>query len=286
MKRVQSIFIVFLCITIVFSICLTSSVFAENNVSEQELHDILKTTKEGLILYDILGGYCMTKYLANSEDYKYKDHMEFIQSIIDIETDTVYDGYEFADENGKWICVDYRIYNKAGAKIKNLADLNNIIDQYFMGIAVTFDDESTVKSSEEGYLFRQPTLRIIDGQTYIMQQHVLWQDYSPLLFDKFEVASVDGDNAIVNVVGVCPYCEKNRHYQSEITVTVELEKVDGNWKIGGGSFFEDECTPVEENWYSAKSPSTGENTTLYIAIAGAAVVAMTSLVVRRKKKIA
>ncbi len=69
-------------------------------------------------------------------------------------------------------------------------------------------------------------------------------------------------------------------------VTVTLKKTAEGWKINGGTCFSaDFVEGFGDNWFKNTNPSTGENTILYIAIAGAAVVCMTALLVRKKREI-
>ncbi len=259
-----------------------------DEVSETEKEEILRVAKEGLILYDIFGGWgSVYRDDFDRTVFGYDEYEDFISEIVDIQKNIVKDEYEYINDSGSIEYVMLRWFYKAGEKIQSINDINNLINEYFIGHKVNITDESTVKYNEQGVATDYPTLIIENGETYIESfSYRLFAIEVPILvLKKFEVLEINKDEAIVQVVGECPYCGGGEiHDHTEVFLELNMVKTENGWRINGGNFFEDDCIPFV-NWYPEKSPETGENTVLYIAIAGAAVVCMTALLVRKKREI-
>ena len=269
MKRIKSITAILLIIFTVFS---NMGVFAasEEELSPAEREEIIETVFKSWWIYDVVIG---LNYTINHIDNDKKDsneltdgqkkYLEYTSDVYPGKIEMVRDGLDGID-----------VYNKT--KFKSIQELSDYMDTIFadniFGIGYEDDERyvSRYRFYDDGYL----CIRSYYG--YVL----------PLPMWDFEnVVDIKNVNGIVTVT------------LNEIEIglygTAKLKKVDGKWMVCGGSIFDGGLSDSGLNYYyrndipiyDLSSPSTGENTILYLAIAGAALAAMTALVVRRKRKI-
>ena len=178
--------------------------------------------------------------------------------------------------NKKWL--RHFIKDTLGKDIPLLADDVAII-KYLADFSLTIDDESTVELIDGKYKAHHPVLRTIDGELkinfYNGDLNIL--EPSRYYFDEYEVISVDGNKAIL----------KSPQYISDeektIDLTVELEKVNGQWKVCGGTIFtDDEHGSFHDSDLFA--PRTGEDFSLITHTLVIGVCAALMLVLSKRKR--
>jgi LPXTG-motif cell wall-anchored protein len=251
-----------------------------DEVSEEEKAEIIDAAKTAYTIYDTLTG-----VYAFSEDEWFE-----------------YSGPGYKTEYYAGFCMligkdsDFRCYRKTRFKATSSEEIFEVIDKYYEGyskdkIWVFVDTECQNYEISKSSVYEQivdyytdnwskPVALIIDGTVYTYTDYGLGGGFPlPPDFDTAVVTYADEKSAEITL----QYDLSHSDWDKNKNVTITMTKTPEGWKINGGTLFSDRHY---YNWYPEKSPSTGENTALYIAIAGGAVVAMTSLVVRKKKKIA
>lgn len=272
--------------------CLALPSFADE-VSEKEKEEILEFGDEAIRVYEWLTGSCLDAGIFNPTPGELRYQIE-VYDVSDVDLDLplmvyakssismtksdeffelldkYFINYEFDDK--MWVFSD----TEQDIEIKNHSHSNNY--KYFMV-------EAEGEGVDKMFASNLPYAVIYDGALYTKTHIPL--AYTVTFYGDVksgEIVSYDGKNATIkfNIVD-----GPNSSYVLRDDVTLELMKTNDGWKVSGGTAFSNYSHSMKaDNWFKNPPPPTGENTALYIVIAGAAVVAMTSLAVRKKKKIA
>ncbi len=247
-----------------------------DEVSEEEKAEILNSADEAIRVYECLTGSCLDNGIL------YSTPLEFITTY---ETDD----FEYPTKD----------YTKTTLSMTKSDEYYELIDKYFINYdlgedAWIFVDTKQENKIENGNLIIEGDIRhklpiaiIHDGTLYV-ENHV-GLAYTVCCYGDVkngEIVSYNGEKAVIeyNIVDGVESAGKGVGILYE-GVTAELTKTDEGWKISGGTCLSEYFgNHMGNNWYY-KQPETGENTVLYIAIAGAAVVCMTALLVRKKREI-
>ena len=261
------------------------------NVFATELNDEIKdevftAAHESMRFYEAFTGYI-----------SYSEELPYFSS--PIKTLELYNGVE--DFGQEYIG---ELYTKTSFKMTSEDEYYQLIDKYFVDystntvIVVERDDIVPDKSGRILYSDisdfeltnnNLPIALIYNGELYVMNQiryaYTVAQ-YCNVL--EGEIISYSGDTAVIQ----CDICDFSYalgdidEYKEvlEKDLTVELKKTDDGWKVCGGTVFD--AYVLDRSWFKDATPVTGDTSILYLAIAASALVTMSALVLRRKRRIA
>ena len=254
--------------------------FADSTEEEK----IIEAAQKGVVLASLLYGQQVFFDIYAIVDIENEDAeiYEFMDGLVEYDSNDVsikeyvpYEG-EMADPLSS---MD-NVYAKSGNLIDSLDDLNSLVEKYLLNITVKTDDENTVNLID-GKKSHHPTLRKIDNEIYI---HFGFGNFSQatgsqeIFFEQFEVVSVDGNKALVKAPEKCGCCIEL------VDHTVELEKVNGQWKVCGGTIFTDE---EHGSFHDSDlfAPRTGEDFSLITHTLVIGVCAALMLVLSKRRKL-
>ncbi len=226
-----------------------------DEISEEEREAIIEVSKKGWYTYETIGG------MAYDARFKRNDCDKYVSDFFCYGKGTRYGNPELTEY----------FYYKTNFTTKE--DVKKYIDKIF--IDNTFDVNKQF-CEDAGYY----TMIIVDGYIYLPTSEGWVTGSLEWDFDNAEIEIVD-DKATVTLK-----VTKDYDMPEDYSETIKLFKTGDEWKICGGSLFiNDTNEAFYTSFYNTAAPETGENTVLYIAIAGAAVVCMTALLVRKKREI-
>ena len=230
-------------------------------ISSDVRDEIIEVSKKGWYTYETIGGQAYDARFGLSDR---NDCYKYVSDFFCYGKDTRYGHPELTGY----------FYEKTNFKTKE--EVKEYVDKIF--INNTFDVNEKFCEDVGHY-----KMVVVDNFIYLPTSEGRVTGSLEWDFDNAEIEIVD-DKATVTLK-----VTKDYDLPEDYSETIELFKTGDEWKICGGTLFINEPNDYESGWYtsfySVESPATGENTVLYISIAGAAVVAMLSLAVRKKKKI-
>ena len=288
--------IIYLVIVIAFIVKISSfqCVFADE-ITPEERVEIIEGAKRGWTIYETIGGpaSAATAIVApngwlmyrtddinekNTDDgaENFNEVLLFERECISEITDPSSKLYMFSENEGTF-------YIKT--RFHSIDELEQYIDSVFAGNV--FNDKSWNDSRIQ---------RIVEkgGNVYLKTLYT----YAAVFPVEF-----DFDTADINIVGntATVTLELSDGYKMSISIdtdlsrTIVLKNNSGNWEICGGSaFFADVESELSasvnkdgmyEVLYKDEYPQTGDNSVLYIVIAASALVTMSAMVFRRKRKV-
>lgn len=262
--------------------------FADSTEEEK----ILEAAKKGVLLYDLLNedfhSYPALVYgiITNANpklgDVDAEAYSYACELIPNIEGDAIeYDLLpEEIDPNNPFINPT-EVYLKMGDSIKTPEDFKKLVSKYLLGCTALIDDENTVERTVEGYIVRQPLLRSINGSLYISSATAFCFGDPPFVFfDTSTVESNNGKTATVKVEAVKDVMEN-----TYAVYTIDLKKVDGQWKVCGGTLFSSWFIEMDLHREFLFSPRTGEDFSLITHTLVIGVCAALMLVLSKRRKL-
>ncbi|MBO5744949.1 MAG: hypothetical protein J6R60_04090 [Clostridia bacterium] len=259
--------------------------FADSTEEEK----IIEAAQKGTVLYELLdyrypAPLSVIQNVNHPKDENYDFIYEMVPDIND-ETEYILSSEEYNPEN--MFIVPTAKYIKMSDSIKSAKDFEKIVSKYLTGYTAIIDDENTVEKDDKGFIIRQPLIRTIDDSVCL---HVgagnFKMTYPYIFFEEFTLESNNGKMATVKAA-VNEDFYGDDEYDGAIPFdyyTIELKKVNGQWKVCGGTLFSDFLVECDEQDYLF-TPPTGEDFSLITHTLVIGVCAALMLVLSKRRKI-
>ena len=275
----KKIIILALTLLMIFS-CIVPS-FADTTAEEAE---ILEAAKKGMVVANLFLNQQMFYDVYQSVDMENEDSeiYSFMQKLLKYNgskgivftTYTPYEGEMVSDPTLDYFNDLQSLYGKTGELINSLEDAHRLADTYLTAYNLRIDDENTVEIVYGKYKKYNPKFRTINDDFYLcLETGNMSMDVSEIYFDEFEVIKVNENKATINAPQLI--------MDKRLDLTIELVKINGQWKVCGGTTFSYEHGLFFHN--NPFPPNTGEDFSLATHTVIIAATLSIMLLITRKR---